>query len=280
MKLAALQQLFAAAALGTASEPEQARLAAQLQGSRVLPARQGIEAYRTSVNGKLRRSLEQIYPVCQRLVGEAFFQAMASAFLEQGVSRSPDLGDYGAGLPGFLAEFQPARALPYLADVAQLEWLWHRAFNAPDQPSLNLQALVGVPPEHWDRLVFRLPAGAALIASDYPIHRIWEVNTNPAGQHQVVDLDQGGIRIFVWRDGHTTRLDLPGEPEWQLLQAFARGLPFGEVCRQGVEISGASIGSILPLWVQRGWLRDFALQDAAIGSARGDQDTAATEGCC
>jgi hypothetical protein len=77
----------------------------------------------------------------------------------------------------------------------------------------------------------------------------------------------------VWRDGHTTRLDLPGEPEWQLLQAFARGLPFGEVCRQGVEISGASIGSILPLWVQRGWLRDFALQDAAIASEWGDSET-------
>lgn len=270
MKLAALQQLFAAAALGTATEAEQARLAAHLQGSRVLPARQGIEAYRTSVNGKLRRSLEQIYPVCHRLVGEAFFQAMASAFLEHGVSNSPDLGDYGAAFPAFLGEFQPARSLPYLGDVAQLEWLWHRAFNAPDQPSLNLEALAAVPPEHWDRLVFRLPAGAALIASDYPIHRIWEVNTLAAAEHDVIDLDQGGVRILVWRDGHTTRLDLPSEPEWPLLQAFARGLPFGEVCRQGVEIPGASIAALLPLWVQRGWLREFELQDAAIGSEQGD----------
>ena len=84
MKLAALQHLFTAAALGTASEPELARLEAHLQGSAVLPARQGIEAYRHSVNGKLRRSLEQIYPVCHRLVGQEFFQAMASAFLGHG----------------------------------------------------------------------------------------------------------------------------------------------------------------------------------------------------
>ena len=57
MTLAELQHLFAAAALGTASTADRARLEAHLQGSPLLPARQGVEAYRASVNGKLRRSL-------------------------------------------------------------------------------------------------------------------------------------------------------------------------------------------------------------------------------
>ena len=162
-----------------------------------------------------------------------------------------------------MTEFEPVRILPYLADVALLEWLWHRAFNAPDQPGLNLEALARVPPELWDQLVFRLPAGAALIASDYPIHRIWEVNTIPTSQDDEIDLDQGGVGIFVWRDGQATRLDLPGEPEWQLLQAFAQGLPFGEICSQAFGLSGASIPSLLSLWVQRGWLVDFELQEAS-----------------
>lgn len=261
MTLAELQHLFAAAALGTASTADRARLEAHLQESPLLPARQGIEAYRASVNGKLRRSLEQIYPVCHRLVGEEFFQALASSFLERAVSRSPDLGDFGAGFSTFLADFHSVRQLPYLADVALLEWLWHRAFNAPDQPRLNLEALARVPPQHWDRLVFRMPAGASLIESPYPIHRIWEVNSLPAAGHGVIDLDQGGIRIFVWRDGHTTRLDFPEEPEWQLLQAFARGLSFGHLCQEGSELSGARLAALLPLWVQRGWLGDFDLQE-------------------
>ena len=77
----------------------------------------------------------------------------------------------------------------------------------------------------------------------------------------MIDLDQGGIRIFVWRDGLTTRLDLPGEPEWPLLQAFASGVPFGELCRQDVDLSGETIAELLPLWVQRGWLCDFHLQE-------------------
>ncbi|WP_396108226.1 putative DNA-binding domain-containing protein [Cyanobium sp. Cruz-8D1] len=232
-----------------------------MQASRVLPARQRIGAYHTSVDGKLGRSLEQIYPVRHRLVGENFVQAMASAILEHGVSRSPGLGDYGAAFPAFLSTFRPVQSLAYLTDVARLEWLWHRAFNAPDQPRLNLEALARVPPEHWDRLVFRLPAGAALIASDYPIHRIWEINTIPTPSHDVIDLDQGGIRILVWGDGHSTRLDLPSETGWQLLQAFASGVPFGELCRQDFDHSGTTMAELLPVWVQCGWLRDFVLQE-------------------
>jgi hypothetical protein len=260
MKLAALQQLFTAAALGTASAEELARLEAQLEGSAVLPAREGIAAYRHSVAGKLQRSLEQTYPACLKLVGEPFFGAMAAAFLQQGPSRSPDLGDYGAAFPAFIAAFPPAASLPYLADVARLEWAWHRAFHAPDQPRLDLAALARVPPELWDRLVFRLPAGAALLASDFPIHRIWEVNTNPEAHDPVIDLDQGGIRIFVWRDGSTTRLEFPSPPEWPLLQAFDRGLPLGQVCRGSDQLPQATIAELLPLWLQRGWLGGFELQ--------------------
>lgn len=261
MKLAALQQLFAAAALGTASEEELVRLEAQLQGSAVLPARQGLAAYTHSAAGKLQRSLEQTFPVCRKLVGESFFGAITAAFQEHepSPSPSPDLGDYGAAFPAFVFAYPPAGSLPYLADVARLEWLWHRAFHAPDQARLDLAALARVPPEHWHRLVFRLPAGAALITSDYPIHRIWEVNTNPEASHELVDLDQGGIRILVWRDGLTTRLDLPSEPEWQLLRAFARGLPFEEVCREHAHLPDTTIAELLPLWVQRGWLSHFEL---------------------
>ena len=39
-------------------------------------------------------------------------------------------------LPGFLESFEPARGLPYLGDVARLEWLRHAAYHAADQAPL------------------------------------------------------------------------------------------------------------------------------------------------
>ena len=54
---------------------------------------QGIEAHRTSVAGKWLCSLEQIYPVCGRLVGKDFFSVLARHYIQAHPSRSPDLGD-------------------------------------------------------------------------------------------------------------------------------------------------------------------------------------------
>ena len=68
---------------------------------------EGIVAYQGSVKGKLIRCLQEIYPVCERLVGEPFFAAMASRYASEHASTSPDLGDCGAGT----ARNLPARSL-------------------------------------------------------------------------------------------------------------------------------------------------------------------------
>ncbi|MCP9884643.1 putative DNA-binding domain-containing protein [Synechococcus sp. ATX 2A4] len=49
----------------------------------------------------------EIDPVCERLVGEPFFAAMAGRYATEHASTSPDLGDYGGELPAFLRAFTP-----------------------------------------------------------------------------------------------------------------------------------------------------------------------------
>ena len=43
----------------------------------------------------------------------------------------PVLAEYGAGFPDFVADYEPARGLPYLADVARLDWALNVAFHSP-----------------------------------------------------------------------------------------------------------------------------------------------------
>ncbi|MCP9828035.1 putative DNA-binding domain-containing protein [Synechococcus sp. L2F] len=49
----------------------------------------------------------EIYPICERLVGEPFFAAMAARCASEHASPSPDLGDFGGELPAFLRAFTP-----------------------------------------------------------------------------------------------------------------------------------------------------------------------------
>ncbi|PZD71576.1 hypothetical protein C1752_06196 [Acaryochloris thomasi RCC1774] len=258
-ELRELQRLFYSA-IATKDSDSIQQLKPQMRSTEHLSFERGLSAYQGSVVGKLSRALEDIYPVCGRLVGTQFFTTMARQYIRRYPSQSPDLGDYGEQLSDFLAQFEPAASLPYLPDVAHLEWNWHRIFNSKDQPLLDLAALSKVPPGRWPDLVFQLPASSILLTSPYPIHRIWQVNQADASSTETVDLSEGEVNLFLWRDQYETRIDLPNAAEWQLLQAFASGAQFGEICAQLEDrTADIAVTALLPLWVQRGWVTGFTL---------------------
>ncbi len=219
--------------------------------------------YRGSVYTGLTAALSAVYPVCRKLVGQRFFDALAERFITTTPSRSPDLTDYGGELADFIAAFAPAASLPYLADVARLEWAWHRAFNAADASSLNVRALQQVDEAQREQIVFALPDGSALVESAYPIHRIWEVNQDDFEGEATVDLDEGAVKLLVWRAQLNTRIDITDAPEWLFLSGVAQVMTFGELCsRFHAEYPDADLGNVFFHMIQRGWLASFHVHNA------------------
>ena len=105
--------------------------------------------HRNTVFVGLIETLRSTFPVIGRLVGEDFFRAAARAFAADHPPKSPVLAEYGEGFAGFLEEFEPARELPYLADVARLEWLRNLAFHAPDRAGSRFRPWRRFRPETW-----------------------------------------------------------------------------------------------------------------------------------
>lgn len=233
-------------------------LSKHIKPARDLTPAEGLGVYRGNVVGNLTSALMLTYPVCCQLVGEKFFEATAATFISQFPCSSPDLGDYGEKLPDFLADFEPAANLPYLPDVARLEWFWHRVFIGEDTTGLDLQGLAEVPEEKWGDLIFYLPKNSVMLESAYPIHRIWEVNQEDYQGDRRVSLDEGGVKIFLWRKGYDMRIDLPSKPEWELLKAFQNNDTFEAICEK---LAGTvDVSSWLPVFVQRGWIADFSVR--------------------
>lgn len=222
-------------------------------GSGMTPA-EHLLIYRRAILGTLVRALDNIYPVCRRLTGQQFFEAMARVYARETPSRSADLAHYGGDFCTFIATFDPAAELPYLPDVAGLEWHWHRAFHAADEAGLDFAALGEIAETDRSRIVFRLPASASLIASDYPVHRIWQVNQDDWDGDQHVDLDQGSVRLIVWRRDHDMRIDEVDERAWWLLSAIGEGMSFGEI---SASADADDLDSLLPGCVRQGWIGGF-----------------------
>lgn len=80
------------------------------------------DVYRNNVAVALSDALRDIYPAVQALVGEEFFQACARVYVEHAQPASPLMHLYGAEFGAFLDDFPPAQSVPYLGDVARLEF--------------------------------------------------------------------------------------------------------------------------------------------------------------
>jgi hypothetical protein len=183
--------------------------------------------YRNNVVASLLQVLEARYPVVRRLVGDEFFRGMARLYLDQHLPRSPVLAEFGGELADFIAAFEPARSLPYLADIARLEWLQHAAYHAADALSLGPGDLAQVAAVTVPKLKFTLHPSVGALASPYPVVSIWETNR----RDEVVEpirLDRGGETALVVRPALEveTRKAPPGTE--LLLAVLAEGATLAE----------------------------------------------------
>ncbi|MCW6512580.1 HvfC/BufC N-terminal domain-containing protein [Lichenifustis flavocetrariae] len=134
--------------------------------------------HRDNVVAGLIATLASRFPATQRIVGAPFFVVLARAFIDRHPPRSPVLLEYGKDLPSFVEAFEPARDLPYLADVIRLEAARGRAYHAADMPPLDPQTLAVLPQERLPFIRFDFHPATSMIRSSHPIVTIWAMNAD------------------------------------------------------------------------------------------------------
>ncbi|MEX0870505.1 MAG: DNA-binding domain-containing protein [Aquisalimonadaceae bacterium] len=136
--------------------------------------------YRNNVHVSLVDALAATYPTVLRLVGEEFFRAMARVFVGHTLPRTPVLIHYGGGFPDFIEQFEPAASVPYLGDVARLDWAWLQAFHAADARPMDPAALARVPGDRLENLLLHPHPSVAVVESNWPVVSFWAANRSDA----------------------------------------------------------------------------------------------------
>jgi hypothetical protein len=132
--------------------------------------------YRNNVTVSLIQALADIYPAVQRLTGADFFRAMARFHVRATPPASPLLFEYGRGFPAFIASYEYARELPWLADVARIERAWLDAYHAADRAVLDAGALSAADPALLAELCFAPHPAARIVRSRHPAVTIFTMN--------------------------------------------------------------------------------------------------------
>jgi hypothetical protein len=198
--------------------------------------------YRGNVHGNWTGALAGAYPVVRRIVGEDYFDALARRYARAHPSASGDLNDYGAAFALFLAQDADLQDLPYLADVARLEWLAHRAYYAADPAPFDPARAAEA----------RLAPACSLLTAEWPVAAIWNAH-QPSGEPRSVDLRSGAERALVCRPRWHAQVLALGAGDYRFLERLRAGAGLGPALEAalGAE-SDFDPGAALARWVPLG----------------------------
>jgi hypothetical protein len=218
--LAELQRNFIADCLSSKVKQGNVLLTKNIDSSAI--SAQGLMGiYQNSAIANITNSLILTYPVIEKLVGEAFFKAMCREFIYLTWPQSGNMDDYGAEFPEFLAEFEHAKHLVYLKDVARLEWAFHQSSLADDAIIIDWSTLAQV--SDILQLKFLVTPSLSLVNSTFPVDKIWLLNQDDISPDTKISLtneQDNDTFIVLFRQQLKTTILPISEGEFTMLHAF------------------------------------------------------------
>ena len=209
-----------------------------------------LRIYRNHAVITLTDALKATYPVICRLVSDGFFAYAAHEFMREHMPDTPSLARYGGAFPEFLAQFPPCQNLAYLADIAQLEWAINEALHADGVAAITRADLAGLSAADASRLVLTLHPSLRLLASPWPIERIWRANQADGDPNLAIDLDGGGVQLQIHRRGDRVMLKSLTDCEFAFVHALANGEPLADAADAALRLDllfdlTAALGTLL-----------------------------------
>ena len=199
------------------------------------PSAKRFSVYRNNTASTLIEALGDNFPLCRALVGERFFNAMAAEHMRRHPPRSPILFRYGDTFADFAAAFEPARSVPYMPDLARLEWLWLQCHHAADAEPIPADALAAFEVERLGEVRVTLHPALAVLSSPFPVVSIAE--------RLRADADLAGLDMGEGEDALLTRPAFDVELRRLPPGAFAflaalRDRPLGPAAEAGAAVDG------------------------------------------
>lgn len=220
-----------------------------------------VDIYRNNTFQALVGALQLVFPVCKEVVGDICFTQLVKGYCQQYPLKDSNLNRYGRDFPRWLADEVSLHSafvdLPYLPELAELEWQINQSYYAMDLPTFlqaphyHLDALAELSEKVQQQAILLLRPDLALLSCQYPVQQVWirhkelQGIETPAGEpcHY----------LLVHRDRFKVSLSATTQAEMQLLQAVQAGQNLAQITHFEHDIS------LLPKLIGRQWICGFYL---------------------
>jgi hypothetical protein len=234
-----------------------------VEKNKQLKAEDRINIYAEMYFARLVDVLKSDFPRVAALLGCERFHSIVSQYLAQHPSTHPSLRYLGGFFPRFLQDGADTTDLPFLSDLAALEWARVEVFDAVGAEPLRIEELQRLAPEEWPTLKFQLIPAFQVLQSDWPVQEIWHIAETEKALAILKEISPERTSLRVWR-GHFsvyhTKMD---DVEQIALNCLLAGQPFAALCAalenaMSVQDAALVIGSLLLRWIEDGVLAHFS----------------------
>lgn len=213
-----------------------------------LSAEARLRIYRRSGKEIHAAALRTSYPAVLALVGKEWFDQTAAGYRSAYPPDSGNLQQFGSCLGDYLETLPACRDLPYLPDVARLEWLRQQTILAVEPGPIAAEALIEGLKNADDAARIALHPSVHWLGSRHRILTIWGFAMQPSSEQ--LKLDGVGENVVLWREGDAVAMAAPDPASFACITALALGRPLRDACADATALDTSfdlalCIGSLL-----------------------------------
>lgn len=186
-------------------------------------AEAGLSVYRNTAAKGCADALVAQFPTVERVVGPAWLAAATTAHAAAHPPRTASLLAYGEAFPAWLADFPPAAEMPYLAGLAQLDWLWTCAHLAADADPLAPEETAALSPAAFSTHALTLHPATRFAGFKDGTPSLWRALQAPDEPPRILELDDAPEGLLFVRPALDIHHQLIGAGELAFLAACAAG---------------------------------------------------------
>lgn len=211
-----------------------------------------LDIYKNNTHGARLKSLEIIYPICRKILGDEIFYLISQQYVNEDTEGSSDLNYYGGSFNQHFKILLEVGRLPeeycYLTDLAALEYKIHAAyyakadsvfpFNLFDQKINNKQ-----------QIHFKISSALGLIASEYPVYEIWRSNKEQQYAEEIKTIESKQY-LLVYRNEYKSSIAVISNNEYSIIKAIINNFSLQEI----INNTDCDVNNVLPVLIANKWI--------------------------
>ena len=148
-----------------------------------------LDIYKNAYRVRLKKCIETDHPILLEYLGDKLFEEMAQSYINNYPSAYTSLRQYCDHLPIHLAQHEPFKSVPVLAEIANFERLMLAAFDAADCKRITIKTLQAITTDDWPKIKLIFHPSAFIFVSNWNSVDIWQAlknkNTPPEAKQSI-----------------------------------------------------------------------------------------------